>query len=50
MPDENLLSAEFRLDLFAPDFYLYSQEQHYQAIYIFSGGGMAIPMAIPEWI
>ncbi len=47
LPDEHLDIGNFRLDLFAPDFYLYSQEEHHQDINIFSGGGMAIPMGIP---
>lgn len=47
MPDKLMTSADFKLDLFAPDIRLVSQELHQQQVSIFEGGGMGIPMAIP---
>lgn len=46
-PDIYLAGGQFLLDLFAPDIRLLSQTLKTQQLSIFSGGGMAIPMAIP---
>lgn len=46
-PDVYLTGGAFKIDLFAPDVALESQELHIEEVSIFSGGGMAIPMEIP---
>lgn len=45
--DKQLLHGNFRLDLFAPSVYIESQELYSENLFIFSGGGMGIPMGIP---
>jgi hypothetical protein len=47
MPDKFLTGGNYKLDLFAPDIRLLSQELHQETLSIFSGGGMPIPMPIP---
>lgn len=45
--DINLRHGSYKLDLYAPDFALLSQAVKNEVIAAFTGGGMAIPMAIP---
>lgn len=45
--DVHLGGGSFKMDLFAPDIRLLSQEQYLSQLNIFSGGGMAIPTEIP---
>lgn len=47
MPDTNVLASDFKVDFYSPDFYIQGQELHSQNLFVFQGGGMAIPMAIP---
>jgi hypothetical protein len=47
MPDKLMTSADFNLNLFAPDIRINSQVLHESRINIFEGGGMPIPMGIP---
>lgn len=47
VPDKLLMSADYTLDLYAPDYRIYSQELHQARLNIFEGGGMSIPMPIP---
>ena len=45
--DEYLTHGKFKLDLFAPSLYLVGQTLLSSDIFVFFGGGMEIPMAIP---
>lgn len=46
-PDEGMTSGEYTTHLLVPDPVLYTQEAKTKTLYIFSGGGMAVPTAIP---
>jgi len=47
LPDIMLTGGNFLLDLFAPDVRLLSQEEYFEQVNIFQGGGMPIPMPVP---
>jgi hypothetical protein len=48
--DVEMNHGNYVLDLYAPNLRILSQTLKQQAIYIFEGGGMGIPMAIPsDW-
>lgn len=46
-PDHNLSNGKYQVHLFAPKHEIYSQAVNSETIYIHSGGGMAIPTALP---
>lgn len=45
--DKDLLFGNYKLDLFAPSIAIQSQTLNAENLFIFQGGGMAIPMPIP---
>lgn len=47
MPLKYMRHADFKLDLLAPDIYIFGQESKSAIIYPFDGGGMPIAMPIP---
>lgn len=47
MPDRFMTATHYKLDLFAPTLYLLGQELKTHNIFIFQGGGFAIPFEIP---
>lgn len=47
LPDEMLVSGKYKLELFSPSIYIFSQTLKSSILYPFDGGGMAIAMGIP---
>lgn len=46
-PDKLLMAGNYKVEFFAPTLYLVSQAIRSQIVYVYDGGGMAIPTAIP---
>lgn len=47
MIDKDLMFGNFKIDLFAPNFQILGQTLKISDIYIFSGGGVEIPLEVP---
>lgn len=46
-PHKDMMNDRYKLDLFAPEFYLVSQEELNINAFVFQGGGFTIPFEIP---